>query len=65
MIKSKLIIENHTRDFFCEDYEDEFELVPLENRSDVFEFKHNGCNVATLDKDQLKELVQYIQMAIL
>jgi hypothetical protein len=65
MIKSKLIIENHTRDFFREDYEDEFELVPLEGRSDVFEFKHDGCNVATLDKDQLKELVQYIQMAIL
>ena len=65
MIKSKLIIKNHTRDFFCEDYEDEFELVPLNGRSDVFEFKHDGCNVATLDKDQLKELVQYIQMAIL
>lgn len=64
MIKSKLIIENYTRDFFCEDYTDEFELVPLDGRSDVFEFKHDGCDVATLDKDQLKELVKYIQMAI-
>lgn len=36
-----------------------------EHWSDVFEFKHDGCNVATLDKDKLKELVQYIQMAIL
>lgn len=64
MIKSKLIIENHTRDYFCDEYTDEFELVPLENRSDVFDFKHNGCNIATLDKDQLKELANYIQMMI-
>lgn len=52
MIKSKLIIENHTRDFFCEDYEDEFELVPLDGRSDVFEFKHDGCNVAKEWEDE-------------
>ena len=64
MIKSKLIIENHTRDYFCDEYTDEFELVPLENRSDVFDFKHNGCNIATLDKDQLEELANYIQMMI-
>lgn len=64
MIKSKLIIENHTRDYFCDEYTDEFELLPLENQSDVFDFKHNGCNIATLDKDQLKELANYIQMMI-
>lgn len=64
MIKSKLIIENHTRDYFCDEYTDEFELVPLENRSDIFDFKHNGCNIATLDKDQLKELANYILLMI-
>lgn len=64
MIKSKLIIENHTRDYFCEDYTDEFELVPMENRTDDYELRHNECLVATLDKEQLQELIDYIKMVI-
>ena len=64
MIKAKLVIENHTRDYFCEEFTDEFELVAIENRTDDYELRHNECRVTTLNKEQLQELCDYIQAVI-
>ena len=64
MIKAKLVIENHTRDYFCEEFTDEFELVAVENRTDDYELRHNECRVTTLNKEQLQELCDYIQAVI-
>ena len=60
MIKAKLVIENHTRDYFCEEFTDEFELVAIENRTDDYELRHNECRVTTLNKEQLQELKEML-----
>lgn len=64
MMTGKLVIENWTRDFFCEDYTDEFELVPHEDSGNSFYFKHNDSDIAILNKEQLQELIKYLQMFV-
>lgn len=61
MIHRKLIINNYTRDYFRDEYTDTFELVPVEgDYYDYYELKHNGAEVAKLNEDQLRELVEYL-----
>lgn len=62
MIHRQLIINNYTRDYFRDEYTDTFELVPVEgDYYDYYILKHNGAEVAKLNDDQLRELVEYLK----
>lgn len=65
MIHKQLIINNYTRDYFCDEYIDTFELVQVEGEHyDYYSLEHNGVEVAKLNDGQLRELVNYLQSYI-
>lgn len=61
MIRAKLEIQNYTRDYFADEYVDTFELIPQEKEG---EFVFSAPISAKLDKEQVRQLISYLQMMI-
>lgn len=61
MIRAKLEIQNHTRDYFADEYVDTFELIPQEQND---EFVFEAPLRSNLNKKQLLELISYLQKMV-